>query len=538
MQKVALPSGDPSGHPSGFKKILFDEAHDLDSEKSKKMADITSIKITNIARPFITYHPVALNLSYYPCELSLYSQAYQDTSTNYQRDTVYQAVQEDQTTTPFNSVPNTHSCSSGELTSTDPLCSAASASLQGNTKLTRFIEAELLPVGETLGNENPKIIQPFSAIQTKSDVFTPHSWDEEIQQYSSDLASLNEFIQSLPFVALTKRDAQNRTICHALCSLSHCLSFAEVEYLPELLSRVCLPQCMVCRDSSGNTPLHCAIETQNASADIVKSILGFVPPECLAVRNADNCTPLDLAFEKNFWVPARALAEHQLITGAANSPEFLQGYFFKAMREQGGVDFLPYLLDLRGCYCPEFDLNFGIDTTGHTPWWYLVNSNDVSVMCRTLQALKNHSVDLTRLLTHIGTGAMLVEEAIDKNKGLFTMIRKVTGWHHSEDEADQDTYTEDQDIISTLSSTSTLSRSSSCSSLSSFDQSESHDLQLELEGSLNVIEGQSLHMSSTSSSDDQFSSKPRKVSPRTKFPCRIKNKGTTSSTTLQNTKAH
>jgi len=47
--------------PSGFNKILFDEARDVardvDSEKSKKMSDVTSIKITNTERQFIAYPP-------------------------------------------------------------------------------------------------------------------------------------------------------------------------------------------------------------------------------------------------------------------------------------------------------------------------------------------------------------------------------------------------------------------------------------------------------------------------------------------------
>jgi len=90
-----------------------------------------------------------------------------------------------------------------------------------------------------------------------------------------------------------------------------------------------------------------------------------------------------------FFTFSKQLAEHQLKTGAANPPEFLQSYFFRALKEQGGVDFLPHLLDLWKCYCPDLDLNFGVDTTGRTPWWYLVNSNDVSVMSRVLQALKN-----------------------------------------------------------------------------------------------------------------------------------------------------
>ena len=303
-----------------------------------------------------------------------------------------------------------------------------------------------------------------------------------------------------------------------------------------------LTMCMDCQDSSGNTPLHCAIKGQNASADI-EFFLGFVPPECLATRNADNCTPLDLAFEKKLWEPARVLAEHQLKTGAANPPEFLQSYFFRAVKEQGGVDFLPHLLDLWKCYCPDLDLNFGVDTTGRTPWWYLVNSNDVSVMSRVLQALKKYSIDITSLLTHTETGKTLVEEAVEKNRGLFTMIRKVSGWHHSE--ADWDTA--DHDIASTLGSSRALSRVSSCSSLtdlSSFDQSENYAIQLEQDVSFNasVIESQTSHLSSTLTSDSsdeeshQCDLKARKVYHRLKRH-RIKGKDSTSSTILQKTDA-
>ena len=101
------------------------------------------------------------------------------------------------------------------------------------------------------------------------------------------------------------------------------------------------------------------------------------------------------------------------------------------MREQSGVDFLPHLLDLWKCYFPDLDLNFSADANGRTPWWYLVNSNDVSVICQALQTLKDHSIDLMQLLTHTERRTKLVEEAADKNRLLFTTINKVAGWQYS-----------------------------------------------------------------------------------------------------------
>ena len=239
----------------------------------------------------------------------------------------------------------------------------------------------------------------------------------------------------------------------------------ELQYFPKLF--MCLPTTKKgCKDASGNTLLHLVIEAQNMDIDTIKSLLKSVP-DLAEIRNEDNLTPLDLAFEKKLWLPARALAEHHIKTGA--SCVLLQEYFFKAMREQGGVDFLPHLLDLRKLYFPDLDLNFSLNARGRTPWWYLANSNDISVMCRALQTFKDHSIDFFPLLTHTERQTRLVEEAADKNRLLFRAIHKVAGWHHSS-AADQGTAVEYDS-----SSTGVLSRATSCSSISTvsfFDQSE------------------------------------------------------------------
>lgn len=228
-------------------------------------------------------------------------------------------------------------------------------------------------------------------------------------------------------------------------------------------SLVTLLQRVVWEDTSA---LHSLIEAQITNIHIIKCILRFVPPQCLEIKNEDELTPLELAFQKKLWMSARALAEHQIKANAASSA-FLQEFFFKAMREQGGVDFLPHLLDLRERYFPNLDLNFSADTGGRTPWWYLVNSNDVSVMCRTLQTLKEHSVDLMQLLTDTERQTRLVEEAADKNRLLFIAIQKVAGWHYSS--GDQDVTDEDETCFNDM-----LLQVMSCSSISfpCFDEPE------------------------------------------------------------------
>ena len=341
-----------------------------------------------------------------------------------------------------------------------------------------------------------------------------HSWDAEIQQHSSNLASLSRFIQSLSPEMLTMKDAQSRTICHALGGLCGQLSSGDINHLPELISRVCLPECMIWQDASGNTPLHCVIEAQNTQN--VDAILRFVPnlPEGLVLKNEDNLTPLDLAFEKKLWVPARALAERQIKAGAGCV--LLQDYFLRAMKEQGGVEFLPHLLDLRERYFPDLDLNFSADGRGRTPWWYLANSNDVSVMCRALQTMKRHSIDPMQLLTHTERQTRLVEEAADKNRLLLTMIQKVAGWHHSS--GDQDTADGDE---TNSDVTGVLSRATSCSSLSItsfFSQPESQVLiQHELAG-ISSMTSQGCHMlpTSDSSSKEQKQSGSKSKSKRPK----------------------
>ena len=126
------------------------------------------------------------------------------------------------------------------------------------------------------------------------------------------------------------------------------------------------------------------------------------------------------------------LIEYCIETGASCAAELLQQYIFKTMTEEGGNVFLPRLLEIREHYCPDLDLNFSESRSNRTPWWYLVNSNDVNVMTRVVQALKDHSIDFTILQIHTECGGNLVEEAADKNKDLFTVIQNVTKLQHSE----------------------------------------------------------------------------------------------------------
>jgi len=343
------------------------------------------------------------------------------------------------------------------------------------------------------------------------------SWDAEIK-YSGDFTTLRKFIQTRSKM-LTQRDAQGRTICHALVSVHGHL--ASAEDLLDLLSDDSLRDCMACKDSFGNTPLHCVVEAQNSNT--IRSVLPAIA-EGLMIRNRDNSTPLDLAFEKKLWEQAQVLAEHQIQIKGETSHLCLQDYFFKAVREQGGVDFLPYLLDLWKRYCPRLDLNFGVDTTGRTPWWYLVNSNDVSVMSRALQALKNHSVDLTSLRTHTDTETTVLEEAVEKNRLLFMTFQKVAGWGHSD--TDQDTADQDianQDMKTTSGSSRALSRVSSCSSITTdataSDQSESEsNIHLQPDMSCNgAVDIQDLSVLPTSDEESHSESAPQsKCVPRQK----------------------
>lgn len=124
------------------------------------------------------------------------------------------------------------------------------------------------------------------------------SWDAEIE-YGGDFASLSDFIKSCPEM-LTQQDAQGRTICHALVSVQGHL--ASAKYLLDLLSHDSLRDCMACKDSFGNTPLHCIVEAQNSNT--IRSVLRHIPAIAEVIRNRDNSTPLDLVFEKKLWKPA------------------------------------------------------------------------------------------------------------------------------------------------------------------------------------------------------------------------------------------
>ena len=261
----------------------------------------------------------------------------------------------------------------------------------------------------------------------------PQLWHTEVRQNSSNLESLKTFILSLPAEVLALKDAvQGKTLCHVLVGLvDEQFSSADIVYLLGLLGREFLQQCMVCQDLSGNTPLHCAVEAK--THELVMFLLRFATCESVMILNNDSLTALELSYDKKLWPITQLLIEHQIETGASCAAELLQEYFFKVMKEQGETDFLPQLLDLREHYCPDLDLNFSESSSNRTPWWYLANSNDASVLSRVLRTLKDHSVEFESLKIRSGHGKNLVEEAKAKNNVLYTMIQTIDECRHSEE---------------------------------------------------------------------------------------------------------
>ena len=304
-------------------------------------------------------------------------------------------------------------------------------------------------------------------------IFSPphvQLWNTQVKN-SSNLASLKTFILSLPVEMLDP--TEGNTLCHALVGLNgQGFSPTEVTHLLELLGENILQHCMVCQDSSGNTPLHCAIEAKMASTDVMKFLLRFTTHESVLISNNDSLTPLELSFEKKLWSIARMLIECQIKTEASCAAELLQEYIFKTMRSEGGADFLPQLLDLREQYCPHLDLNFSNSSSSRTPWWHLANSHDVSTMSRILQTLRNHSIDFSSLQTRTEHGTKLVEEAEDRNELLFRMIKTFTGQQQCEEYQD----TPGIEVSSVSGFSEALSCSASSSSLSKFDHTSDQEM--------------------------------------------------------------
>ena len=344
----------------------------------------------------------------------------------------------------------------------------------------------------------------------------PQSWTTDILRYCSSLASLKSFIQSLPPEVLTRKDVKlGMTLCHALVGLcEQGFTSSEVIHLFELFEERILQQCMLCQDSSGNTPLHCSVDVQNANNSIVKFLLRFTSCESLLILNNDNLTPLELSFEKSLWFITQLLIQHQIETGAHCAAELLQKYVLKAVVKEGGAYFLSQLLNLRDQYCPDLDLNFGSCESSRTPWWYLVNSTtDVTVMRRVLQALKDHSIEFKSLLTRTDGETNLVDQAMEENKVLFSVIQRVAGWQYSE----EDLGSPDKGGCNISGSSETLSQTSSYTTVplarndqSSSDQDVTQLEQVRLQLWLSQSDGESLtdgrdcHIPLDSSSSDQF----------------------------------
>ena len=339
-------------------------------------------------------------------------------------------------------------------------------------------DAQQVKVGENSYDTTVFLLGPGSSL--------PQLWDTEVHQNSSNFASLTTFILSLPVEVQVCRDAEGKTLCHALVGLnSQGFSSIEVTHLLESLGEDFLQHCMLCQDFSGNTPLHCAIEAKHARTDVVKFLLRFTTCESVGVLNNDSLTPLELSFEKKLWPITQLLLEHQIETEASCAAELLQEYFFKVMKEQGASYFLPHLLDFRERYCPDLDLNFSESRSNRTPWWYLAISTETSVIGRVLQTLKSHSIDFTSLQIRAEHGRNVVEEAEEKNSVLFIMIQTVARQHHNEE--DQDTSDNEE------SSASEAFSQASSSSLSKFDQSSSdQDVRDTVERWLSQSSGESL----------------------------------------------
>ena len=261
----------------------------------------------------------------------------------------------------------------------------------------------------------------------------PQLWHTEVRENSFNLDSLKTFIQSLPVeIVALKNAVQGKTLCHALVgSVGEQYSSTEIAYLLELLGREFLQQCMASQDLSGNTPLHCAVEAKTHG--LVMFLLRFATCESVTILNNDGLTALELSCDKKLWPITQLLIEHQIETEVSCAAELLQEYFFKVVKEEGGTDFLPRLLDLRDHYCPDLDLNFTESRSSRTPWWYFAQSNEVSVMGRVLRTLKDHSIEFESLKIRSGNGENLVEVAKAKNSVLHKVIQTVNECQHTEE---------------------------------------------------------------------------------------------------------
>ena len=303
----------------------------------------------------------------------------------------------------------------------------------------------------------------------------PQLWHTEVRQNSSNLESLKTFILSWPVEVLGLKDAlKGKTLCHVLVDLvGEQFSSTDIIYLLGLLGKEFLQQFMVCQDLSGNTPLHCAVEARDARThELVMFLLRFATCESVTILNNDNLTALELSYEKKLWSITQLLIEHQIETGASCAVELLQEYFFKVMTKEGGTDFLSQLLGLREYYCPDLDLNFSGSRSSRTPWWYLANSNDTSVMGRVLRTLKDHSIEFESLKIRSGHGKNLVEEAEAKNKLLHTVIQTVAECQDNEELLLPPNAQPVQTGSSSLSSSSASSSEGGMTSLEADDSSD------------------------------------------------------------------
>ena len=219
-------------------------------------------------------------------------------------------------------------------------------------------------------------------------------------------------IQDMDFGTLTDK-TNGRSICHAVIACGKHTSCEVCSVLEQIGKATSLEEMVCCQDKSGNTPLHCAIT--RTDLEIVRFLLkNATSTACLQILNNSRMTPLKLAFQIQLTEITALLMSQHIETGLSSPEDLLQTYFLKAMKQQR-VNFLPMLLNLRKIHHPDFNLNFSLGDSSITPWWYLLNFDDMTAAGKALRALQNYSVSISSLIVDTETKETLDRAAADSH---------------------------------------------------------------------------------------------------------------------------
>ena len=234
------------------------------------------------------------------------------------------------------------------------------------------------------------------------------------------------------------RDSRFRyTVVHALMAGD----IEEKEVIRQcfnILRKISLISLITAKDKEGDTPLHSAIRS-GTKPELIKLLMTTIPGvktkrRLLMERNKHGELPIVSAFNLQRWSIVEVLLEECIhcqvlpeLTGIGNDlgSKHSNTLLIKAMK-RGFIPYLKIYLDVykRCTNAIPIQAMLVQDKCGRTPWYYFL-SRDVNQVEEGLKYLKEHEIDVNKLLCDRNGRTGLLHEAFRRdNKDMCELLVK------------------------------------------------------------------------------------------------------------------